>query len=94
MITLCLIVAVAAFACFALATDPHHRKRIGGPCPKPRVKALRAAAWGLLGIGFVLAMLAWGPVFGAIGWAGAIMAGAAATFLFLNFGPAWKIGPH
>ena len=80
------LAALAAFLLFALATDGHHRRRWGTPCPAARAKVLRSAGWTLLAAGLPGALMIWGPVIGPIGWVGAIMAGAAATFCLLNFG--------
>lgn len=87
MIVLCIVVAIAAFVLFGLSTDLHHQQRLGGKLAPPRKKALRWAAWACVTLCFALALLAEGPVYGAIFWLGALSFGAAVVFLFLNLAP-------
>lgn len=90
MTALPFLIALLSFVSFALATDPHHRKRFGGPCPRRRVLLLRAAAWAVLAVDFGVSLSVWGVVFGPIGWFATIMVGAAAAFCLLNLAPARK----
>lgn len=85
MIALALAAALAAFVLFALATDRQHRAKLGTPCPPRRRRTFRIAAWVCVALDFALAGMLWGRVFGPVGWAALLMAGAAASFLALNF---------
>jgi len=85
MIAATFAVALAAFVLFALATDRQHRARFGDPLPARRQIVLRGGAWACIVIDFGLAWLAWGGVFGPVGWLAMLMVGAAASFIVLNF---------
>jgi len=85
MIAATFAVAVAAFLLFAFATDRQHRARFGQALPARRQIVLRGCAWACVAIDFGLALLAWGGVFGPVGWLAMLMAGAAVSFIFLNF---------
>lgn len=87
MSALSFVLAALAFLLFALATDPHHRARLGRPCPKRSATMLRTTAWTLVALDFVTALLAWGSVFGPIGWVATLMTGAMLAFCALNFTP-------
>jgi hypothetical protein len=90
MTALAFFLGVIAFLLFGLATDQHHGKRFRRPCPKRRATALRILAWTCLAVDFALALLAWGAVFGPIGWCATIMVGAATSFCGLNLLPTRK----
>jgi hypothetical protein len=88
------MIAMAAFVCtlvafilFGVATDRHHERHFG--CrPQPGVaQRCRTAAWTSLVVGLGAALASWGTVFGTVAWIGLVMAGAAASFLLLNFSP-------
>jgi hypothetical protein len=79
------LVALAAFVLFALATDRQHCARFGKPVPARRQILLRIGAWSCVAFDFALAWAAWGAVFGPVGWAAMLMAGAAVSFIVLNF---------
>ena len=85
MIAAAFAVALAAFVLFALATDRHHRARFGDAVSARRQIALRIGAWSCVAVAFALAWAAWGAVFGPVGWAALLMAGAATSFIVLNF---------
>ncbi|SDA30092.1 DUF3325 domain-containing protein [Sphingomonas sp. NFR15] len=85
MIAATFAVALASFLLFALATDRQHRARLGQALPARRRTLLRGGAWACVAIDFGLARLAWGGVFGPVGWMAMLMAGAAASFIVLNF---------
>lgn len=87
MTALAFLTAILAFTCFGLATDRHAEKRLGARLVRRHSDRLRFGGWALLALGFVVAMIAWGPVFGAIGWTATVLSGAAATFLALNLLP-------
>ena len=78
---------VIAFALFGIATDRHHEMRFGRRMGAAFARRCRLAAWLVLGAAFAGAVAAWGWVFGPIAWTGLAMAGAAASFLFLNLIP-------
>uniref|UniRef100_UPI0035C9C933 DUF3325 domain-containing protein n=1 Tax=uncultured Sphingomonas sp. TaxID=158754 RepID=UPI0035C9C933 len=84
------ILAIVAFLLFGIATDRHHGQRLRRPCPRQRARALRAAGWICLAIGFLLSLHVWGGVFGPIGWMATVMSGAVAAFCALNFVPVRK----
>lgn len=79
MILIALLSSLAAFALLALASD-RHRDRWQGIDRHWR----RRGGWALVGLTFVAAFAAWGPVYGAIGGTGLLMFGAGASFLALN----------
>lgn len=83
----CIVLALVAFALFGLATDRHHRDRIGGNLPPTRKRALRIIAWLLVALSAVPAFMAQGAIFGGIFWLGALSIGASAIFLLLNLVP-------
>lgn len=85
MIAATFAVALAAFLLFAFATDRQHRARFGEALPARRQSVLRGGAWACVAIDFMLAVLAWGGVFGPVGWIAMLMAGAAVSFILLNF---------
>ncbi|AOH85497.1 hypothetical protein AWL63_17705 [Sphingomonas panacis] len=85
MIAATFAVAVAAFLLFAFATDRQYRARFGEALAARRQTVLRGAAWACVATDFALAWLAWGRVFGPVGWIAMLMAGAAASFTLLNF---------
>lgn len=76
-----------AFALLGLATDAHHRRRLGVPPSRARQAALRRTAWPLLALAFAAAIATEGWIFGPVLWCGTVMAAAAATFLWLNLAP-------
>lgn len=90
MTLLTLLIAAAAMALFGLATPAHHGRRLRGPLPPARRRAMRIAAWGLVALTFAPAIAGSGGVIGPILAAGALMAGAGAVFLALNLLPARK----
>lgn len=77
-----------AFTLFALSTNRHHERRRGRPCSRREAVSLRIAAWLFVGVDFMTAIVAWGRVFGPIGWVATCMSGAATTFLLINLLPA------
>ena len=79
MIVLALLTALSAFALLALASDRHRHRWDGID-----VAWRRRGGWALVGLTFVTAFAAWGPVYGAIGGFGLLMLGAGASFLALN----------
>ncbi|MDP1028153.1 DUF3325 domain-containing protein [Sphingomonas sp. KR1UV-12] len=88
MTLLALLLAVAALALLALATDEHHRHRFGHR-PAPRtVRRLRGIAWVLLAASFPAAIAARGWVFGPVVWTGLVMLAAGLVFLALHLIPA------
>ncbi|MEH3039292.1 MAG: DUF3325 family protein [Sphingomonas paucimobilis] len=79
MILLALLMALAAFALLALASDRHKQRWDGVD-----IAWRRRVGWALIALTFVTAFAAWGPVYGAIGGFGLLMLGAGASFLALN----------
>jgi hypothetical protein len=51
--------------------------------------AMRGAGWSLLVAAFLAAVIGGSWVLGPVRWMGAVMLGAGAAFLLLNFAPAW-----
>ena len=87
MTVVAFIAAIAAFALFALSTDPHAAAWLHArPSPLAR-RRRRAGAWALLAIAFALSVAARGWVFGPVIWSGIVMAGAGVVFLVLNLSP-------
>lgn len=87
MIVMAFIAAIAAFALFALSTDPHAAAWLHArPGPSAR-RRRRIGAWALLALAFVLSVAARGWVFGPVVWTGIVMAGAGVVFLVLNLSP-------
>jgi len=84
MSLLSLLCAVAAFLLFGLATDEHHQRRFGRRLDPASRRRMRVAGWLLVAAAFPPALLANGPVFGPIFWAGVLMLGAGIVFLTLN----------
>ncbi|MFT6570489.1 MAG: peptidoglycan biosynthesis protein MviN/MurJ (putative lipid II flippase) [Sphingomonas echinoides] len=82
------LLGLIAFMLFALSTNRHHERGWGRRCSPRAATGLRIAAWVCVGVDFVMAIVAWGAVFGPIGWVASCMVGAAATFLLLNLLPA------
>lgn len=76
--------SAAALMLFGLATERHHGERFGRHPSPMMARRWRAAAWALLAIGYAAATAAWGWTIGPVAWIGLAMAGAAASFLFLN----------
>jgi hypothetical protein len=85
---LALILTTLAFALFGLATDGHHRKRLGRQPDAVTVLTMRGVAWAALAAAFPFAIAAQGWVFGPILWVALVMLGAGLVFLALNFIPA------
>jgi MFS family permease len=94
MTALPFLASALAFLLFGLATDQHHGKRFRRPCPRRRAIGLRALGWACLALGFALSLHVWGTVFGAIGWVGTVMSGAAIVFCGLNFVPRHPAPPR
>jgi hypothetical protein len=85
-----LILAIAAFLLFALSTNEHHQRRLGKRPSAETRRRMRIAAWALVGVAFVPALIASGGVIGPILWAGTLMLAAGLVFLTLNLSPAWR----
>lgn len=79
--------ALIGFACFALATDHHHQRRLHKRCTPRTARILRGIAWTSLLAAFALSLKVWGPIYAPIGWTAATMLAAAATTLSLNLLP-------
>ena len=90
MSALCLLAGLAAFALFGLASDQHHARRFGHRADPLRKRRLKAAAWACELLCFPLAIAAQGWIYGPIYFFGALMLGAGASFLSLNFLPGAK----
>lgn len=84
MTLLATLLALAAFLSLGLATDRHHEPRFGRRLSAPEARRWRFAGWALLAASVAAAIVARGWVFGPVLSAGLVMAGAAASFLWLN----------
>lgn len=87
MTALATLCAVAAFLALGLATDRHHESRFARRLPAEDARRWRMVGWALLLAAFAAAIVARGWVLGPVLWAGLAMAGAAASFLWLNLQP-------
>jgi hypothetical protein len=87
MTVLATLLALTAFLSFGLSTDRHHELRFGRCLTAPEARRGRMAGSALLLAAFAAAIVARGWVFGPVLWAGLAMAGAAASFLWLNLRP-------
>ena len=87
---LALVAALVAFTAFALSTDAHHRRRLGGVPTKTGRRLFRRTAWATMVVCFLLSVAARGWIFGPITWFGLIMLAAGTVFLFLNLAPGGK----
>lgn len=83
-----LSLALIAFALLALATDDHHRHRIGHRSSAVVKRRMRIGAWTALALSFPCAILARGWIFGPVMWTAIIMLAAGAVFLGVNLIPA------
>lgn len=79
--------AAAAFLLFGLATERHHKDRLGTRPTARRSATLRRWAWGMLAASFAACVAARGWAIGPVAWFALAMAGAAAAFLLLNLAP-------
>ena len=82
-------ICICGFLFFGLATEAHHRRRCSGALSARRCTAMRVAGWSSLVAAFLAAVVGGGWDFGPVRWMGAVMLGAGAAFLLLNFAPAW-----
>jgi hypothetical protein len=85
-----LLLALAGFLLFALATDEHHQRRLGRRPDAGTRRRMRLAAWVSSVAALPPAIMAHGAVFGPILWAGMLMLSAGIVFLALNLSPAWR----
>ncbi|MGO1068911.1 DUF3325 domain-containing protein [Lysobacter sp. CA199] len=91
---LALLLCVAGFAALASAMDRHRSVLTTRPL-RPRLRtALRAAGALALASALLPCIAAWGPAQGAVGWFGALSAGAAVVLLTLRYAPSRRPGPH
>jgi hypothetical protein len=87
MSAIALLLATAAFALFGLATEQHHRARLGRIPSVVTKRQLRLYAWVALALAFPASVTARGWIMGPILWSGYVMLGAGLIFLALNFLP-------
>ena len=87
MTAISLLLAIAAFALFGLATDKHHQRQFRQRPTGRRAMRMRGAAWAMIAAAFASAVAAQGWIFGPILWAGTIMLGAGVAFVCLNVRP-------
>jgi hypothetical protein len=93
LLVLVLAAVYGGFAALALCQPRPWKRAIGeGVCPKQLVWRLRAAGYGLLALGFVLALQRDGLSFGALLWCVAVSIGAMAVAFTLTWRPAWLRG--
>ena len=78
---ICQLLALAAFACLALAMDRHQEDLFGRQLPPARTRHLRMAGWTLLvlSLGAALQVAPWS--LGLVSWFGHIAAAAAIVLL-------------
>ena len=94
MTALATVCAFAAFLALGLATDRHHERRFARRLRAEDARRWRMVGWTLLLAAFVAAIVARGWILGPVLWAGLAMAGAAASFLWLNLqAPSLKARP-
>jgi hypothetical protein len=92
MTVVAFLLALAGFALLALATDEHHRHRIGHRPAGSLRRRLRGGGWAALALGFPAAIAARGWIFGPVLWTALVMLAAGAVFLFLHLVPARHAG--
>lgn len=88
MTLISLLLSLAAFALFGLATHQHGRRYLARTPARPVQQRMRAVAWAALALAFAAAIVARGWVMGPVWWTAGVMLGAGLTFLALNFLPA------
>lgn len=84
MTLIALILTTAAFASFALASEPHARRFAFAPVGNALRRRWRWAAWAMLAAALPPSIVASGWVFGPILWSGLVMLGAGLVFVTLN----------
>lgn len=84
MIAIALLLALASFGAFGLATDGHSQRVIGRRLAASAKMRWRVAAWLALALSAAATVHACGWVFAPVWWFGIIMFAAGTTFLFLN----------
>lgn len=84
MTLIALILATAAFALFAVTSDPHARRFAFVPVGNALRRRWRWAAWALLIAALPPSIAASGWVVGPILWSGLVMLGAGLVFVTLN----------
>ncbi|WP_312682696.1 DUF3325 domain-containing protein [Stenotrophomonas chelatiphaga] len=85
MIVLALLLAIAAFACLALAMERHHRDVTGHAPAVARRRLLRLLGCAGLVASLTASIGAWGVAWGVVGWCGVLAAAAGAVLLWLSF---------
>lgn len=83
-----LLLCIAGFAFFGLATDQHRRLRFGRTAPAATKRQMRRRAWAAIALALPISVAARGWVVGPILWSACAMLGAGVVFLALNLLPA------
>lgn len=94
MIALALLLCVAGFAALALAMERHRAVLTPRPLHAGLRIALRIAGALALAGAALPCISAWGAAQGAVGWFGALSAGAAVVLLVLRYAPSRHPAPH
>jgi len=94
MTIIALLLALAGFACLALAMERHHRD-VAGHAPAPtRQRLLQVLGYAALAASLMACIAAWGIAQGFVGWCGVLAVGAGAMLLWLSFRSSAKPTPR
>ncbi len=70
------LLALAGFACLALAMEDHHHWLVGRRPSRRGAFTLRLLGWSLLALSWGSAAASWGPALGSIAWCGLLSVAA------------------
>lgn len=70
------LLALAGFACLALAMEDHHLWLMGHRPSRRGAFTLRLLGWSLLALSWGSAAASWGPALGSIAWCGLLSVSA------------------
>jgi hypothetical protein len=87
MIVLALLFSLAGFAALALAMDRHHQAVHRTRPNRRRKRLMQLGGAAALILSLAASIVAWGPVYGGVGWLGVLTAGAAPVLLALTYAP-------
>lgn len=86
----CQLLALAAFACLALAMDRHQDEVFGRQLPTRHTRWLRAGGWSLLLLSLIVALGGAPMSLGLVAWFGHISAAAGLVVLTLVVRSRWR----
>ncbi|CAN7596734.1 DUF3325 domain-containing protein [Phenylobacterium sp. LjRoot219] len=86
MILLSILFALAGLGALGLSQPQHYGWARGRAASAQERRLLQASGWSLLALSFGLAVGAWGPARGLIGWCGGLTLAAAGLVLFRTYG--------